>query len=174
MSAILEFYSEGRIHAALEQFKEGLSAIGLLQEMVAHPSSFKELFVKTTTKLTAEDVAGLFKPQFTSPVGSNKRRQETRAVVFWRDWLLEVEGGDAAPISLEYILMFATGLDRVPAVGFSTQPELTFLHEEDEPAVFPTSNTCSLILRIPVKNTYESFKTAMEVGIGNADQFGVQ
>nr|XP_055051509.1 G2/M phase-specific E3 ubiquitin-protein ligase-like [Misgurnus anguillicaudatus] len=116
----------------------------------------------------------LFKPQFTSPRGSNNRRKEARAVGFWRDWLLEVEGGGAAPIFLPHVLIFGTGLERIPPMGFSTQPELSFLHEDEELSMFPTANTCSLIIRLSIKNTYSEFKNAMEMGIGNCEQFGMQ
>ncbi|XP_016305880.1 G2/M phase-specific E3 ubiquitin-protein ligase-like [Sinocyclocheilus anshuiensis] len=95
MTAILEFYTEGRIYAALQQFKEGLNVLGLIDDMIAHHTAFEEVFFKSNVKLTAADIVGLFKPQFTSPRGSNKRRQESRAVAFWRDWLLEVEGKTA-------------------------------------------------------------------------------
>lgn len=77
-------------------------------------------------------------------------------------------GGDAAPISPSHMLILATGLNRVLVTGFPNQPELTFLHEDDGSAVFPTANTCSLVL-IPVKNTYEALKYAMETGLANSD-----
>ncbi|CAM4556974.1 unnamed protein product [Leuciscus chuanchicus] len=114
MTAILEFYTF-MLHSS--------------NELVAHPTVFEEQFLKTDAQITAADIVELFKPHFSSPRGSHKRRQETRTIAFWRDWLLEVEGGDAAPISLPDILIFATGLERVPAMGFQPQPELSFLHE---------------------------------------------
>ncbi|KAI4799880.1 hypothetical protein KUCAC02_016419, partial [Chaenocephalus aceratus] len=47
------------------------------------------------------------------------------------------------------VLAFATGLRKIPAVGFPTQPNLNVLHPEDGPAGFPTANACALILRLP-------------------------
>jgi len=79
-----------------------------------------------------------------------------------------------ASLSLGDILAFATGLEKIPAIGFPTQPELEFLHPEDGPALYPTANTGALILRLPVHQTYNKFKSAMETGIGCAVNFGVQ
>ena len=72
--------------------------------------------------------------------------------------------GDTS-LTLGAVLAFATGLQRIPAVGFPIGPRLEFLHEEDGPALFPTANTCSLVLRLPVYPEYTGFKEAMEEGI---------
>ena len=44
--------------------------------------------------------------------------------------------GDTS-LTLGAVLAFATGLQRIPAVGFPIGPRLEFLHEEDGPALFP-------------------------------------
>lgn len=75
-------------------------------------------------------------------------------------------GGLTHPITLEDVLIFATGLRRIPAMGFVTQPELAFLHPEDGLARFPKANTCSLVLQLPVGQAYTEFKNNMELGIG--------
>ncbi|CAL8301691.1 unnamed protein product [Gadus morhua 'NCC'] len=80
-----------------------------------------------------------------SEPSSNRRRKEARTLIFWRDWLIEVEDGDTS-LTLGAVLAFATGLKRIPAVGFPIQPRLEFLHEEDGLALFPKINTCSLVL----------------------------
>ncbi|KAK5848867.1 hypothetical protein PBY51_008554 [Eleginops maclovinus] len=97
---------------------------------------------------------------------------EARTIGFWQDWLLKVEDGGST-LKLGDVLAFATGLQKIPAAGFPTQPQLQFLHPEDGPASFPTANTCALILRLPVFPTYEKFEGAMENGINLAGQFGV-
>lgn len=81
--------------------------------------------------------------------------------------------GDTS-LTLGAVLAFATGLKRIPAVGFPIGPRLEFLHEEDGPALFPTANTCSLVLRLPVYPEYNRFKEAMEEGITSCGStFGV-
>uniref|UniRef100_A0A8D3E228 HECT domain-containing protein n=1 Tax=Scophthalmus maximus TaxID=52904 RepID=A0A8D3E228_SCOMX len=79
----------------------------------------------------------------------------------------------ASQLSLGDILIFSTGLDKIPAMGFPTQPELEFLHPEDGPAMFPMANTCGPVLRLPVQPTFPKFESAMEMGIGGAIQFGI-
>ncbi|CAL8371524.1 unnamed protein product [Gadus morhua 'NCC'] len=91
--------------------------------------------------------------------------------------LLELElptyDGDTS-LTLGAVLAFATGLKRIPAVGFPIGPRLEFLLEEDGPALFPRANTCSLVLRLPVYPVYHGFKQAMEEGITSCGStFGV-
>lgn len=74
---------------------------------------------------------------------------------------------------MEGVLIFATGLWRIPAMGFLLQPELQFLHPEDSLARFPRANTCWLVLHLPVGQSYNDFKQNMEFGIANTNQFGV-
>ncbi|XP_038594951.1 G2/M phase-specific E3 ubiquitin-protein ligase-like [Micropterus salmoides] len=172
MEAVLQFHCEGRIYAALQQFKEGLTSLGFLDEVTSHPQDFEKVFLQDTTTLKASDIVGVFQARCRSLPSSN-RRLEARTIVFWKDWLLEVEGGLAGPITLEQVLIFGTGLRRIPAMGFSVQPELAFLHPEDGHAKFPQANTCALVLHLPVGQTYSIFKTNMELGIGSAHQFGL-
>ncbi|CAL8275507.1 unnamed protein product [Arctogadus glacialis] len=81
--------------------------------------------------------------------------------------------GDTS-LTLGAVLAFATGLKRIPAVGFPIQPRLEFLHEEDGPALFPTINTCSLVLWLLVYPVYHGFNQAMEEGITSCGStFGV-
>lgn len=51
-------------------------------------------------------------------------------------------------MTLEEVLIFFTGSDRIPPCGFPSQPTLTFLHGESEK--FITASTCDLELRVPV------------------------
>ena len=61
--------------------------------------------------------------------------------------------------SLEDVLVFFTGADRVPPLGFPHTPSLHFL---DDTAMFPTASTCSLVLCLPTRySTYDAFKDAM-------------
>ncbi|XP_049334037.1 G2/M phase-specific E3 ubiquitin-protein ligase-like isoform X2 [Astyanax mexicanus] len=172
MEAVLQFYCEGRINAALTQFKDGLTTLGVLQMVTSHPQAFEKVFLYDPAPLKASDIVELFHARCRSLPASNRRRLEARTIAFWKDWLLEVEGGLAHPITLEHVLIFATGLQRIPAVGFPMQPELAFLHPDDGLARFPKANTCSLVLHLPVGQTYTEFKNNMELGLGCASQFG--
>uniref|UniRef100_A0A3B3S980 HECT domain-containing protein n=1 Tax=Paramormyrops kingsleyae TaxID=1676925 RepID=A0A3B3S980_9TELE len=50
-------------------------------------------------------------------------------------------------VTLEEILIFATGCDSIPPLGFRPHPTLEF----QDYSGYPTANTCDNILRIPIK-----------------------
>lgn len=70
--------------------------------------------------------------------------------------------------SLGDILVFFTGLDSVPALGFSPKPSLEFITHSR----FPLANTCENILHIPVHAVYTAFKSDMDFAIRNSPGFG--
>uniref|UniRef100_A0AAZ1XAV6 HECT domain-containing protein n=1 Tax=Oreochromis aureus TaxID=47969 RepID=A0AAZ1XAV6_OREAU len=71
-------------------------------------------------------------------------------------------------VSLEDILVFCTGCDSIPALGFSLKPSLEFVTN----CRFPVANTCENILRIPVHAVYTTFKSDMDFAIRNSPGFG--
>ena len=74
------------------RFQEGLKFGGLYENIAENADNWKHLFVgKGKLQLTAARLTCLFKPNL-SPMGSNKRRNESLVLTFWRDWLIEVEG----------------------------------------------------------------------------------
>ncbi|XP_072559957.1 G2/M phase-specific E3 ubiquitin-protein ligase-like isoform X2 [Paramormyrops kingsleyae] len=156
-----------RTRAQFERFQEGLRSGGLLDAVQSHPTTFKQVFLKCD-KLTAETLEQLFKEE-RSEYGSNKYDQESEAVCHWRDYLLETEMG-ITDVTLEEILVFATGSDSVPTLGFDPQPTVQFLYDSSR---YPQANTCANILKIPCKASYDDFKCDMDFGIKNSPGFGV-
>lgn len=71
-------------------------------------------------------------------------------------------------VSLENVLMFATGLTSLPPAGITPQPCIIFLATSP----FPMANTCENTLKLPLLDTYSSFKTRMDFGIQNSPGFG--
>lgn len=131
----------------------------------------------TPPPLTAEQLTHLFTVSF-SPRGSSRRLEEERCIGHWRDWVIDIEGGDAllvleeepCTISLEDVLMFATGADKIPPLGFPVKPSLDFIY--DKARKYPEANTCALILRLPIHQTYEEFSDHMISGIVQSPYFG--
>ena len=75
-------------------------------------------------------------------------------------------------IGLKDVLIFFTGADRVPPLGFISQPTLTFLHDPKD--IFPTASTCSLELRLPTTHAeYNTFKDYMIIAFKGHGGFGV-
>ncbi|XDV29252.1 hypothetical protein PO909_032392, partial [Leuciscus waleckii] len=124
-----EFFVNGRLRAALDQFSEGLQTLGLLEEMQKYPALFNDMFVNEQRPLQAKDLCSLFYVNF-SPQGSNRRAKENQTICYWRDWLIDVEEGETDGVTLEMIMEFATGASTVPPLGFPHCPEIEFLHQD--------------------------------------------
>jgi len=60
---------------------------------------------------------------------------------------------------LSELLIFATGLDVLPPLGFEPARTITFGHPSnlDFKTAFPVANTCSNSLRLPVLQSYDLF-----------------
>ena len=77
---------------------------------------------------------------------------------------------------LNGLLIFATGLEDIPPLGFFPQPEIIFGHLEDFngkdiTAAFPFANTCTHTLRLPVLDDYEIFKGNVISAVSNVTIF---
>lgn len=69
------------------------------------------------------------------------------------------------------ILIFSSGTDKVPPIGFEKQPSIFFLHGSTN--IFATSSTCDIHLRLPTKHQdYKSFREAMVMSLKDNDGFG--
>ncbi|XP_071111328.1 G2/M phase-specific E3 ubiquitin-protein ligase-like [Haliotis cracherodii] len=121
--------------------------------------------------LGLDTVTELFKPVL-NPEGTNRRRKEVSTLAYWNDYLSDVKEGEST-LQFSDILMFATGSESIPPCGFDTNPRLEFL--PDSPNMrYPTANTCSCILRMPVTyNEYSEFKENFEFAVLNAVGFGI-
>ena len=72
-------------------------------------------------------------------------------------------------LSLQDVLMFATGLKEIPPAKLTPQPQLTF----QKHSRFPEANVCSNTLKLPILPSYEKFEEAMNYGIKNSPGFGL-
>lgn len=71
---------------------------------------------------------------------------------------------------LKDVLIFSTGADQLPPLGFHKKIDLVFLGV-NEP--LPTASTCGLIMRIPTcHETGDLFKEKMELGLKGGLIFG--
>ncbi|KAK1176028.1 G2/M phase-specific E3 ubiquitin-protein ligase-like isoform X6, partial [Acipenser oxyrinchus oxyrinchus] len=99
--------------------------------------------------------------------GSKRQRDECRYSGYLSDYLLDCEEQETA-VSLEDVLMFATGLRSLPPAGIQPQPSMEFFSSSQ----FPMANTCGNIIRLPYADNYDEFKSAMEFGIKHSPGFG--
>ena len=68
--------------------------------------------------------------------------------------------------------MFFSGADRVPPLGFTPRPKVSFVHNQT--AKFCTASTCDIHLRLPTchGDNYEAFRSAMIMSLKDNDGFG--
>lgn len=88
---------------------------------------------------------------------------------------MEVEGGGKIDITLEDVLVFASGASAIPAFGFGENPTIKCLYEElnGNRRMFPEANTCAITLKLPIGHKYEDFFHFMTTGIIQSPVFGV-
>ena len=76
-------------------------------------------------------------------------------------------------LRLQDLLIFVTGADCIPPLGFSINPVIRFIHSPISP--LPTANTCSPSISLPVSargSSYEAFKDAMVEALVGGFGFG--
>ncbi|XP_039543841.1 G2/M phase-specific E3 ubiquitin-protein ligase isoform X3 [Pimephales promelas] len=164
----IQWYIIYRNQYSIQKFSDGLSTLDVIHALEQHPSVFRPYMCYSVEKLTPESLEAVFKAQL-SEVGCTRRQEETRILGYWRDYLLDT-GEQETAISLQDILMFATGLDSLPPSTIQPQPLLTF----ESTSKFPIASTCANTIKLPMSKSYEDFKNAMDFGIQNSPGFGLQ
>ena len=73
---------------------------------------------------------------------------------------------------VEDVLVFFSGADRIPALGFPHSPKVSFLY--GQASKFCTASTCEIRLRLPTSHgeDYHSFREAMVMSLLDNDGFG--
>uniref|UniRef100_F7BSS9 G2/M-phase specific E3 ubiquitin protein ligase n=1 Tax=Monodelphis domestica TaxID=13616 RepID=F7BSS9_MONDO len=145
-----------RVKAPLDSFQEGLKTLDVLEKMQKYPEAFYSILCHKPERLTTKILSDLFTMHMLSEA------QDTRAMGFWMSYLQDVESGESV-ITLEDILVFATGCRSIPPVGFQPTPSIKFL-----PADYPVGSKCFNSLTLPITNTYEEFQENMDFAIRNA------
>ena len=174
--------------AELEQLRRGLGILGFHDIMDSNPSLLRKVFAPPVVKITSTFIQDLFKPVF-SAKSSNQRIAEESIMMMWIRYLQYIESkiknnnydvllqilpdlGDQASPTLEDIMVFLTGLDSVPPLGFGDIIGTVEFTREDR---LPTVSTCSLVLRFPISfpQDFDSFKEKMNfVVLGSQGFFG--
>uniref|UniRef100_A0A673LYI5 HECT domain-containing protein n=1 Tax=Sinocyclocheilus rhinocerous TaxID=307959 RepID=A0A673LYI5_9TELE len=145
-----------------ERLKTGLETLGVLNAIKEHSSIMEELFCGGPPPLSAASLLDLFSVHY-SLKGSNRRALEEVAVTYWRDWIIEFAGES---VTLQDVLVFASGASAIPVFGFKENPNIIFLHEniDGNRRMFPEANTCTMTLKLPVGQEYDEFCHFMTTG----------
>jgi len=140
---------------AIEQLREGMDIYGFADVLHNNPTSFRECFVFNDKNLDIDDFLNLLDPQY-SPTGSNRREKELLIYKHFCDMVDECYN-DPQELKLENILMFMTGSDKIPEIGFDSKIEIEFLHGcRENCRCFPIASTCALTFTLPVHDYIQS------------------
>ncbi|XP_065150556.1 G2/M phase-specific E3 ubiquitin-protein ligase-like [Paramisgurnus dabryanus] len=142
----VQWYIIYRNQYSIQRFRDGLSTLDVIYALEQHSFVFKPYVCCGVEKLTPESLEAIFKAQL-SEVGSTRRQEETRILGYWRDYLLDT-GEQETGLSLQDILMFATGLDSLPPLTMSLNPDYALRG----PPTFP------LPAPVPTQSNYQCLK----------------
>ncbi|KAF7201219.1 G2/M phase-specific E3 ubiquitin-protein ligase [Nothobranchius furzeri] len=176
---LVSFTMITRMQLPLQRFREGLQTLGVGGQVQLFPSVFYRVFCESAERITAQTLSQVFTISFSEQ--QDKLERETPVVTFWRHFLLECEVGRSS-ISLQDILCFVIGADRLPPADLLPPPSISFLHQSTSPqaelkeqeesegksweeALFPQSKPESNSLLLPVTSSYKTFKHSMEHAI---------
>ncbi|KAE8293909.1 hypothetical protein D5F01_LYC06850 [Larimichthys crocea] len=145
---LVKNYIYHRVTSMISQFINGLNSCGELWDMV---QSHWEVFVPVMTNtqqqpLTLEEFKQLFTVCYSRP-DSQLRAAEEATVRHWETVLTLVSGGKA-DFSFEDLLIFITGTDHLPPLGFPKMISLHFYSQDASTSGvrLPYASTCALEL----------------------------
>ncbi|XP_059952341.1 G2/M phase-specific E3 ubiquitin-protein ligase isoform X1 [Mesoplodon densirostris] len=149
---ILVYHVIKRVQTPFESFKQGLKTLGVLEKIQTYPEAFCNIFCHKPENLSTKILSDLFAVHTLSDV---------QALGFWNSYLQAVEDGTST-VTMEDILIFATGCSSIPPAGFKPTPSIECLHMD-----FPVGNKCNNCLALPITSTYKEFQENMDFAIKN-------
>ena len=160
-------------HAEFAQFMEGMNSIGNFENMVmANQSVFDAILSSSHEKLTLSAFTSLYWLK-RSEVGSNDRSREDSTVYCFGLFLKDLEEDEADDLTLKDLLVFISGADSVPLLGFDHLISVHFYDFIGNVHCRPWSSTCALTLHLPrgVEDP-QQFKELMKESLNECYGFG--
>ncbi|KAJ7992891.1 hypothetical protein DPEC_G00266780 [Dallia pectoralis] len=144
-----------RVASMISQFTEGLNSCGGMWDiMKANSAAFMPVMTRTEHVLTLKQFRSLFEV-FWSPLESTGPRQaEEITITSWERFLIMVNEQHTS-LSLVDLLVFITGEDQIPPLGFHKKLSIRFYNhgQDHHHAVYnvclPHASTCALELHLP-------------------------
>lgn len=137
------------VHAEFSQFMEGMDTIGNFGFIVKENQSvFDAILSSKHDKLTLGAFSSLHELD-RSEKGSNNRSREDSTIYCFELFLKDLEEGEADGLTLEDLLVFITGADSVPPLGFQQLISVQFYDFTGNVHRGPWSSTCALTLHLP-------------------------
>ena len=161
------------VFAEINQFKKGMNEIGSFGDIVLSKTKvFDEILSDEVDELTLQSFKKLYKVCY-SEVGSNSREREEQTMYSFELFLQDLSEGEIPGLSLSDLLIFLTGADRIPPLGFSGPLSLEFYDNDDGEKRLPWSSTCALTLHLPRQyNQPEELKLLLSQCLQESQGFG--
>ncbi|XP_054828197.1 G2/M phase-specific E3 ubiquitin-protein ligase [Eublepharis macularius] len=153
VNEILDYHVIKRTLSPFESFRQGLETLGVWGKMQINPDAFCSIFCHKPEKLSAKLLGDLF------TIHCSPCTYKARSLEFWMGYLQEAEDGESG-ITLEDILVFATGTSSIPAIGFEPEPTVKFMNVR-----YPVGNKHLNCLELPITKSYEKFKRILDFTI---------
>ena len=112
--------------------QRGLNVFGLVRIMQKVPILLH--FLRPSNhRLVAKMLLNLLTPEF-SEEGSTTCLREKKVYALFVKYVRQVASGRREPISLSSILIFVTGADEEPVLGFALHPSIAFVCKKEKPS----------------------------------------
>ncbi|KAK3750313.1 hypothetical protein QZH41_001773 [Actinostola sp. cb2023] len=137
------------VYADMQQFRAGMNMIGGLGDTVfENYNVFQAVLSNNIDKLTS----ALLQKHYTvcfSEAGSNRKEKELETIYSFDVFQKDLEEGEMEDLHLSDLLVFMTGADSIPPLGFDSKITVEFYDVIDGERRLPWSSTCSLGLYLP-------------------------
>ena len=149
------------VHTEFTQFFQGLNSIGNLGDIImGNKALFDSILGNQHQRLTKVTFMSLYE-LYRSEEGSNKRDKEDSTIYCFEFFLQDLEEGEVNGLTLEDLLVFITGTDFAPPLGFDNLITIEFYDFDGNSRRRPWSSTCGLHLFLPrgfeVPSDFSSF-----------------
>ncbi|KAJ8346625.1 hypothetical protein SKAU_G00280260 [Synaphobranchus kaupii] len=167
---VVKHFAFLRVSNMVTEFTGGMDEVGQLWQCCCENwEAFLPVFTDCQQPMTRAKFRSLLLINY-SPIGSNRRDEEEETIYTWELFLNMVDAKDTS-VSYEDLLIFITGTDTVPALGFPSKLTVDFFDREDGVRRLPYASTCSLNLFLPRGLSSEEemadlMLTAVKCGIG--------
>ncbi|KAI9535788.1 hypothetical protein NQZ68_040450 [Dissostichus eleginoides] len=144
---VVKHYIFLRTAKMVNQLTEGMNAFGNLWDLVRNNwIAFLPCFTNMRTPLTKSSFKAILKYEY-SPRGTNHREKEEDTIYSW-ELVLNIED-KLTELTFEDLLIFITGADEVPTLGFPNKPSIDFYTQEAGMRRLPYASTCAMTLFLP-------------------------
>nr|XP_022338895.1 uncharacterized protein LOC111134287 [Crassostrea virginica] len=156
-----------RIHAEIAQFRRGLNSLEFYTLMKSNSEEMRELFLHTfsSSMITMQKLKEITYINYSEDGSNDKKKEEDTVYAF--ELFLQDCSEDTSEINLNQLLVFWTGADTIPPLGFHKKLEIFV----EDPALLPVAHTCDLSLELSRGETPEEFHRKMELAITCGGEF---